>query len=116
MPHVTLHHSAKVRDDVEVRALLGKLHNEMAAIGEFKIEDIKSRSVSHDPCIVGDGAPENSFVHVEAAIMSGRTVEKRREVGTRLLNVLVEAVTQPKISLTVEVREMERDTYFKHVT
>lgn len=45
MPHFVLAHSGNVRDDVDPAAVFRKLHNTLAGVGGFHLQDFKSRAV-----------------------------------------------------------------------
>ena len=119
MPHLTLEHSRNLPAAVDVYAVLRRLHEAVCASGLFRPADVKSRAVAHGAFHVGE-TPDAAFVHVEVAILSGRDAEVRKALGERLLAVLREELAVPLAdvprALTVEVREMDRDTYAKDST
>ena len=117
MPHLSLEYSDNLPAPVDFGALFARLHATLAAAGPFPLAQIKSRAVPQEIVRVGAGAPEAVFVHLTVAILSGRAAAERRRIGELLLGVLREAFahawdTRP-CDLTVDVREMERETYCK---
>ena len=117
MPHLTLEYSNNLPAPVDFDALFARLHGILAEIGPFPLAQIKSRAVAHDVFRVGAGAPESVFVHLTLAILAGRNAGKRRAIGERLLAVLREAFARAwderPCDITVDVRELPRETYVK---
>jgi 5-carboxymethyl-2-hydroxymuconate isomerase len=93
------------------------MHEALAALGYFKMEDFKSRVLPSEHIYVADGHANNAFVHVELRILSGRDVHVRNEAGEKVMVILREAFAdslhERSCILSVEVREMERETYRK---
>lgn len=117
MPHLTLEYSDNLPAPVDFGALFACLHEALVEIGSFRLADLKSRAVPR-PCFrVGAGSPESVFVHLTVAIFAGRAPTQQQEIGERLL-AIVKAAFEPAwtgypCDLTVELREMRREGYFK---
>jgi 5-carboxymethyl-2-hydroxymuconate isomerase len=66
---------------------------------------------------VADGAEDRAFVHLTAAVLDGREAEPLRQAAGVLLAVLENAFararSERRCDLTLEIREMPRDLYFK---
>jgi 5-carboxymethyl-2-hydroxymuconate isomerase len=117
MPHVTLEYSNNLPAPVDFGALFARLHATLAETGPFPLAQIKSRAVPLDVFRVGAGAPESVFVHLTVAILSGRDADQRRRISESLLAVLREAFERAwderPCDLTVDIRELQRETYAK---
>ena len=117
MPHLTLEYSDNLPAPVDLAALFARLHGSLAEVGPFPLAQIKSRALPHEIVRVGAGAPESVFVHLTVAILTGRDAADRRRIGESLLGILREAFARAwaerPCDLTVDVREMERETYCK---
>jgi 5-carboxymethyl-2-hydroxymuconate isomerase len=117
MPHLPLEHTNNLPAPVDFDALFARLHAALAEAGPFPLAAIKSRAVPLEVFRAGTGAPENVFVHLSVAILSGRDLEQRRRIGGLLLGILREAFApawdERPCDITVDVREMERGTYAK---
>lgn len=116
MPHLILEYSANLTTKPSVE-LLAQLHDLLPRIGPFDLYSIKSRIVEHSLFYVADGQPDAAFVHLQISILSGRDIETKRKVSRLVLEFLQahfcdSLETQP-ISLTVEVRELEAESYSK---
>jgi 5-carboxymethyl-2-hydroxymuconate isomerase len=57
------------------------------------------------------------FAHLEVSLMRGRPLELRKVIAdamrARVLDEFEEKVTQGEIAITVEIREMDPDTYLR---
>lgn len=119
MPHFVLECSSNVAQPAEPRAFFTKLHTLLAESGPFKLEEIKSRLIRHDDFLVGDGQPERGFAHLSLAILEGRDFTLQTSVGQKLMEFLRAEFAPAKsagglqIALSLEIREMRRQTYFK---
>src|ERR1051325_874059 len=90
MPHIVLEYSNNLPDAIDVPPVLRRLHDELAALGPFALDDIKSRAIAFDRFIVAAGAPDAVFAHVTVSIMTGRDVDVRKAVSAAMLAVLRE--------------------------
>ena len=117
MPHLTLEYSDNLPGPVDFEALLARLHATLAEAGSAPLAQIKSRAVPCRIFRVGAGSAESVFVHLTVALLAGRDLERRRAIAERLLAVLRETFAcvwaERPCDLTVDVREMERETYAK---
>ena len=116
MPHLTLEYSDNLPGPVDFDALFARLHATLAESG-FTLAQLKSRAVPHRVFRIGAGAPGSVFVHLTVAILTGRDAAERRRIGERLLTELrpafARAWDERPCDLTVDVREMDRETYVK---
>lgn len=62
--------------------------------------------------VMGAGAPEG-FVHLEASILSGRSPELRFRFASDLVAIMKRYLAGRGLSVTVEVREMDKSGYAK---
>lgn len=117
MPHLVLEYSANVPDTPDLADVLRRLHEAMATTGHFDLAKVKSRVQRHQSFRVADGASDRAFVHLDVAVLAGRETEQLQEAGAALLSVLHEAFPRARLErrcqITLEIREMRRDLYFK---
>ena len=118
MPQLTLEYTKNIDDGtLDVGEILGELHRVLAAHGGIDIASFKSRAHRLDTFRIGDGSPRNAFVHLEVALLDGRSLELRQALGQCCLDVLKsrfsKAFTTWKMQITVEMRDMEREAYLK---
>lgn len=115
MPHCILEYSANVPGRPDLRSLLLRLHEALAATGEFRLRDVKSRAVRHEVFAVEDGAADRSFVALEIRILEGRSDALKAAVSERALELLTdafpEAFASGRCSFSVEVSDLHRASY-----
>ena len=116
MPHLHLEYTANLTNLAVEKTLL-RLNNVLMASGQFGSEfDIKSRAIKIDSFRVGTGLNERGFVAVRLALLSGRSPQIKKQLSESLLAVLQDLGAWPEgvqVQLSVEVRDMDRDTYSK---
>lgn len=117
MPHLILEYSDNLPEPLDHQALFAQLHAVLERFDSVQIADIKSRAIAHRHYHIGSGAPESVFVHLTVAILSGRPVALRQQLGTELLAVLRRVFARTwkarPCDVTVDIREMRRETYGK---
>ncbi len=117
MPHFVLEYSDNILEEVDFEDFFKKLHTLLVEVGPFNLSDIKSRAIRHQEFCVANGQESNAFVHLTLSIFKGRDLGIRQAVGEKMLAFLkgefARSFETLNCSLTVEVREMEKETYFK---
>ena len=120
MPHVTLEYTDNIDQPIEFRDLFAELHKVLANAAGISIANFKSRAQCLNTYRVGAGEAGNAFVHLEVRLFEGRSVESKREIGERGLEVLkkyfVRSLGDCELQITLEVRDMQRRAYFKAVS
>lgn len=118
MPHLTLEYSANVPDPPDIQGILREFHRVLQETAGIKIANCKSRGRIADEYLVADGGSSHAFVHLDVRILEGRSVELKKELGNRLLETLREHFSSAEavldLQMTVEIRDIERSSYFKH--
>ena len=117
MPHFILEYSDNLLEKIDHRQLFRDLHGLLVENGPFKLSDIKSRAVVHKDFYVSDGNDANAFIHLTLSIFKGRELGIQKRVGNKLLTFLQNEFARSyaglKCSITVEIKEINTDTYFK---
>jgi 5-carboxymethyl-2-hydroxymuconate isomerase len=109
MPHAIIEHSGNVTGN-----FCTPVHQAMVASGLFDSNAIKTRSYSTNHFFVGNKMETGSFIHVTASVLEGRTVEQRKALSASLIDTLKSHF--PEVDqITIDIREMNRETYGKHV-
>jgi 5-carboxymethyl-2-hydroxymuconate isomerase len=116
MPHLTLEYTADLPPEIASRELFGRLHRVLADAGGIDIANCKSRAVGRDVFLAGDGTGEESYVHLDVRILEGRAPEAKTAMGQGVLDAVRHAYAAAgrPVQVTVEVRDMASDQYFKH--
>ena len=117
MPHITVEYTSNIHSDWKI--LFGKLHPVMKEMtGTPSITNCKSRayccSNDNGSCyLVGDdGGANDCFIHVEVALLEGKSKEEKQAIGMKVKDMFVEHLGLP---ITIEVRDIQKDFYFKHI-
>jgi 5-carboxymethyl-2-hydroxymuconate isomerase len=120
MPHCIFEYSANVADKPDWPQIIRKLHDSLISTGQFVAGDIKSRVIRHDNFLIGDGQNNQSFVALNLQILAGRSDEFKRGLSQMASEILVLALpktlAEQKCSITVQVSEIHRASYQRHVT
>ena len=116
MPHFVLEYSDNIREKAGHEALFKQLHEILVTKGPVPLKAIKSRAIMHRDFRVGDGNKSNAFVHLTLSLMKGRDLALRKAMGEALFACVKDAFAQSSkelnCSFSLEIREMERETYF----
>ncbi|MGO2354367.1 MAG: 5-carboxymethyl-2-hydroxymuconate Delta-isomerase [Marinomonas foliarum] len=112
MPHCVVEYSQNLEQEVPPADLLEAVKEACIASTLFSVEDIKLRSLPYKSFLTG--GKEDAFIHVTLRVLSGRTVEQRKQLSDLVLERLTQFPLKD-VSFSVEVCEMERDTYVKRV-
>ena len=118
MPHLVVEYTDNLRGRFDAPVALAKLNRELDAVGEFVSEDIKSRARALETFVVGVSSREEAFIHVELAIMAGRSPELKSDVLQRLLAVVRGQLVAPpglRTQITVRIVDIDKHGYAKSV-
>ena len=116
MPHLTLEYSANVPEPDDMREIMLEMHRVLNETGGIRLENCKSRARRLDSYAVGDGNPENAFLHLDVRFMEGRSEATKQAIGNELLQILKDEflVSSLDLQITVEIRDILANSYFKH--
>ena len=110
MPHIVVEHSADLSERIDIPQILIELHEALAAQGIDKAR-IKTRAVPLAHTVVGVEGEEGCMLHVTLLLLEGRSVDLRKQLGGALHEIALAAAPE-NCAVTLEVREMVKDTYF----
>ena len=110
MPHCIIEHSPNISPEGLMHAVFdGALHSQLFLPNGA---DIKVRAIAYQNFKLGDS--KTSFVHVVVKILAGRTDEQKQRLSQEIIKKL-SGLGHQDISITVEVVDMERQSYQKHL-
>ena len=112
MPHIIVEYAEKLVDEAEVDALLRTVHQSIADSGLFKANQIKTRAYSFQSFTNAGGT--SHYIHIQARIKSGRDADNKKRLGEEILSGL-STLNIPASVITVEIIDMDRDSYGKYV-
>ena len=110
MPHCIVEHSANLNG----QALVNIVHQGALTSGLFQAQgsDIKVRAIAYSD--FKTGSVDIGFVHVTMRILSGRNDEQKTMLTQQVLTQL-QTLVKMDCSLSVEVVDINRETYSKVV-
>ncbi|MCB5160838.1 5-carboxymethyl-2-hydroxymuconate Delta-isomerase [Marinomonas algarum] len=112
MPHCIVEYSQNLAQEVPPADWLEAVKSACVASTLFAETDIKLRSTPYKSFVTG--GQEDAFVHVTVRLLSGRSLEQRQQLS----HLVLESLTQfslKNVSFSVEIGEMERESYAKTV-
>lgn len=116
MPHIRLDTTADLPENADVPEILANLVDELGRHATIDAASIKAYHTLRVNWAMGEGA-RDGFVHCEVAILTGRPLELRKAIAEGMAAVLrrrfAASLESGDAGLTVEVREMDRETYVK---
>lgn len=113
MPHIIVEYAEQLAQDVKVDTILQVIHTSISDSGLFKASQIKTRAYSF--AHFTNAGQHEPYIHIQARIKSGRDADNKKQFGKVILAGLVE-LKIPASVITVEVIDMDRDSYGKLVS
>ncbi len=111
MPHCVIEHSKNLDSELILPLVYsGALNSNLFDPSGI---DIKVRAITYDSYLTGKN--KSDFIHVTLKILSGRNNEKKQMLSRSVLEQL-EKIGLEKCSITIEVVDIDRDSYAKMVT
>jgi 5-carboxymethyl-2-hydroxymuconate isomerase len=121
MPHLIIEHSANISKSSIIN-LQKNIQNIMSVVeGNFDPDQCKARALSFDDYLVGlTDQTTSSFIHITLKVLTGRTVQIRKNLAEKILEFSREFLFDLKLlgkrhEISVDIVEMERETYQKFV-
>lgn len=112
MPHCIVEYSNEIEKSVEPIQLINAVYQGALKSDLFEDADIKTRSIAFDS--YQSGSIKKAFVHVTVKILSGRNLKQKKILSNLILSQL-KTIDFSSAMLTVEVVEIEKDSYAKMV-
>ena len=112
MPHCIIEYSTTLQAVVVPEKLLEAVHNGAVNSGLFETSHIKTRAIAYEHFI--PGYQVDDFIHVTLRILSGRDQHQKKHLSSAVLSEL-KSLGLSSLSITVEITDIDRDTYSKTV-
>ncbi|MFD3530843.1 5-carboxymethyl-2-hydroxymuconate Delta-isomerase [Streptomyces sp. NPDC058664] len=104
MPQITVDYSAPL----DRRGFALALHPLVVETVDTELGSCKTRFREVEELVVGDGSTDDVIVHVEIALLFGRTDEVKARLSKAVLDLLPAYVKATEgVRLSVEVRDLE---------
>src|SRR6266540_4963292 len=111
MPHIIVEYSANLENDIPPHHLVDAMHAAAVASGIADVAGFRTRLERREIYRVGNGDPDNAFVHIVARIRHGRSAEQRKAFAQLLLaaanKALDPAFAARPLALSVEIHEID---------
>ncbi len=126
MPQILLEYSSNISEllseDFPYITILKEIHTILNEVGKIKLENCKSRALSHSHYYIADGKIDHALLHLEISFMEGRSDELKKEMGEMMiqylqdyLNILYQdRAKKLKIQITVHFQDISKKSYFKY--
>ena len=111
MPHIIVEYPESTISDQEVAMMLRVVHESAAASDLFEKSHIRTRAYPFKKYT--HGASDKSYIHIQARIKSGRDSNQKKILSSRILQG-VTSLDLPVSVITVEIIDMDRESYSKH--
>ncbi|MDH5219332.1 MAG: 5-carboxymethyl-2-hydroxymuconate Delta-isomerase [Gammaproteobacteria bacterium] len=111
MPHIIVEYSEFAIPEQEVGRILRTVHSGVVDSGLFENSHIKTRAYPFKDYTHGDG--DEPYIHIQARIKSGRDADMKKRLSDGILQS-VSSVRVPVSVITVEVIDMDRESYGKY--
>ncbi|EMF02492.1 isomerase [Streptomyces mobaraensis NBRC 13819 = DSM 40847] len=116
MPHFAVDYSASLAGAFDPRAFALALHPLTARVLDTAATNCKTRFRRCEEVVVADGLPGQSLVHVEVAVLPGRTDEAKAALSEAVLALVREhtAGAEGVVHASVNVGELST-SYRRHI-
>jgi 5-carboxymethyl-2-hydroxymuconate isomerase len=78
MPHVIVEYSANIEKEITPQRLVEEIHAAAIASGIAEPVAVRTRLKRREHFRVGDGSPDNAFVHIDVRARKGRSLEQKK--------------------------------------
>lgn len=112
MPHIELRVSPNLSSRVDGQELPRQLVGRLSEFETVSSAAIKGYQTAISEYCMGAGASDG-FIHVTARVLSGRSLELRRQMADALHAIVKVEADRLGVGASVEIREMDKDTYIK---
>jgi len=112
MPHCIIEYTRNVEDQIKISKLVEVAYEGVVSSGIFNPKAIKVRAIPFE--FYKSGLERSDYIHVKLRILSGRTIEQKKEISDYMIECIKPHIGQTK-SLTLEVIDMDIRSYGKYI-
>lgn len=117
MPHLTLEYSNNIKEKIEAVKLFMPCHQILKTVASINPQNCKSRALVSEFFCVGEGKPEQAFIHLEILLAERKPLVIRQEIAQKILGILNNyfsySLQELHLQISVLVKEFSRNLYYK---
>lgn len=120
MPHIILEVSDNIKEDLELKRFFYDIHQVLVDYAGAKLDSCKSRLRRESSCYIGNGEPNNAFMHLKIFLLSGREKEVKHKISKKAFDLMTSCFKSDlrfedlNLQISVQVEDMDRKTYTKN--
>ena len=111
MPHIIVEYAKQRVNDTQVDAMLHTIHHSIVESSLYKPVMIKTRAYPFTKFTNAGGS--EPYIHIQARIKATKDLDKKKRLSDAIIKGL-STLNIPASVITVEVIDMERDSYGKY--
>lgn len=116
MPQITLEYTANILEK-DLTIALSEIHRLICEMLKTEMSNCKSRVQRVNDYLIGEGEPDNAFVHLTVAVLSGRSSELLQSTGEiilhKLKNFFHQSLQKLNLQITVAIENLP-EVYVKY--
>jgi len=110
MPHCVIEYSKGIEHILSPNDLVKASFDGAVDSGLFEVEHIKARAIAYECYLVGTSS--SGFIHVTARLLSGRTLQQKKDLSASILKRMAELPLANAV-ITVDVIDLDVEVYAK---
>ncbi|MCX2967751.1 isomerase [Streptomyces sp. TRM70308] len=117
MPQITVDYAGPLAAAFDRHAFGLELHAVTERTIGASVAACKTRFRRIEECVIADGTGGVDMVHIEVAVLSGRTQEAKTELARAVLDLArrrVQPAPGRRLDLSVHISDMDRQAYVAH--
>jgi len=118
MPQIRLEYTANTSIHFNFRGFFSEVHKTINQTAGISILNCKSRAIKHENYFIGNCSDNNAFVHMEIALLKGRSEDVKKKIARACLEILkkhfLSNSSKDELQLTVEIKDIDREFYLKY--
>ncbi|SDK04160.1 5-carboxymethyl-2-hydroxymuconate Delta-isomerase [Streptomyces indicus] len=109
MPQITVDHPAQLTDAFDRRGFALALHPLVVEIAGARLAACKTRFRTTEENVVGDEAAGPGVLHIEIALLAGRSEETKKQLATAAVELAGKFVAGTSVAghVSAEVRDLD---------
>ncbi|MCZ7413957.1 MULTISPECIES: 5-carboxymethyl-2-hydroxymuconate Delta-isomerase [unclassified Streptomyces] len=117
MPQITVDYAAPLAATFDRPSFGRELHSVTEETVGASVAACKTRFRPVEECVIAGGDTDVDMVHIEVAVLSGRTQEAKTELARAVLDLArkwVAPLPGRRLDLSVHIADLDRQAYVAH--